>query len=43
MCDFLLAQVMRFFEKLSRRQRALEIAYVATYERATRQLKIFFF
>ena len=37
----LLAQVMRTFEKLSRRQRTLEIARVAiaTYEHATRQLK----
>ena len=38
-CDFLLAQVMRFFFKLSRRQRTVKIARVATHEHATRQLK----
>ena len=38
-CDFLLAQVTRFFKKLSRRQRAVKVAHVATHEHATRQLK----
>ena len=33
--DFLLAQVMRFFQILSRRQREMKIARVATLELAT--------
>ena len=37
--DFLLAQVMRFFQILSRRQREMKIARVATFELATRQVK----
>ena len=37
--DFLLAQVMRFFQILSRRQREMKIARVATLELATRQVK----
>ena len=38
-CDFLLAQVLRFFKKLSHRLRTVKIARVATHEHATRQLK----
>ena len=37
--DFLLAMEMRFFQTLSRRQREMEIARVATLELATRQVK----
>ena len=37
--DFLLALVMRFFQILSRRQRAMKITRVATIEPATRQVK----
>ena len=36
---FLLAQVMRFFQILSRRQREMKIARVATLELARRQVK----
>ena len=39
MSDFLLALVMRFFQTLSRRQREMKIARVATLELATRQVK----
>ena len=37
--DFSLAPVMRFFQILSRRQRAIKIARVATLELATQLVK----
>ena len=37
--DFLLAMVMRLFGKLSRRQRAVKIACVATLAQVMRQMK----